>query len=137
MTRVNLVDPRELADQHLFAEFRELTRIPKSLWLSIERHGIEGTLRRVPQTYALGRGHVLFFYDKGLFLTRRFEALRIELRRRAYNFNEAVELDEWGVLDLDPRLMQDYTPTPEAIALSRARLAERIAQRPGWYRFTR
>ncbi len=28
MTRINLVPPSELCDQHLLAEYRELTRIP-------------------------------------------------------------------------------------------------------------
>lgn len=29
MTRINLVDPSELLDQHVLAEFREITRIPR------------------------------------------------------------------------------------------------------------
>lgn len=35
MTRVNLVPVTELADQHLFAEFRELKMVPKSLARSL------------------------------------------------------------------------------------------------------
>ena len=31
MTRINVVRPEELCDEHLFAEFREMTRIPNKL----------------------------------------------------------------------------------------------------------
>lgn len=31
MTRINLVPPAELCDQHLLAEHRELTRIPNAV----------------------------------------------------------------------------------------------------------
>ena len=31
MTRINLIPPKELCDQHLLAEFRELTRIPNAV----------------------------------------------------------------------------------------------------------
>ena len=35
MTRINLIHPSELTDQHLFAEFREIKMIPKSLRRSL------------------------------------------------------------------------------------------------------
>ncbi len=35
MTRINLVPSQELMDQHLFAEFREIKMVPKSLRRSI------------------------------------------------------------------------------------------------------
>lgn len=35
MTRINLVPPSELMDQHLFAEFREIKMVPRSLHRSI------------------------------------------------------------------------------------------------------
>ena len=35
MTRINLVPPEELMDQHLFAEFREIKMVPKSLRRSL------------------------------------------------------------------------------------------------------
>lgn len=35
-----------------------------------------------------------------------------------------------------PGLDDDWTPTAEALALNRARIAERIAARPDFYRFT-
>lgn len=151
MTRVNLVAPEELADQHLFAEFRELKMVPKSLARSLralhkggdaipgiwarERRMIK-LLAKIPEAYCLGAGHVSFFYDKGAFLQDRYDRLRHELRHRGVQFNETALLDPDHVFDFDKRLAGLYDPPPEAIALNRARIAERIAQKPGWYRWT-
>lgn len=137
MTRVNLVPPEELADQHLFAEFRELKMVPKSLARSIAAHGLEVVLRRIPTAYTLGAGHVSFFYDKGLFLRMRYAAIRHELRMRGIRFNEDSKLDPDGVFELDPRLRRHYTPDRAAVVINRQRIAERLALRPGWYRMTR
>lgn len=136
MTRVNLVPVEALADQHLFAEFRELKMVPKSLARSLRAHGIEVVLRRIPAEYTLGKGHVSFFYDKGLFLRMRYAAIRHELRRRGVQFNEHSELDPDGTFDTDPRLRNHYTPTAFAVALNKARIQERVAQKPAWYRYT-
>lgn len=143
MTRINLVPVEELADQHLFAEFREMKMVPKSLARSLramEARGhadpVAALLARIPRTFCLNTGHVSFFYDKGLFLQQRYSLLRRELWRRGVQYNEASLLDPDGVFALDPRLAQDYTPGPSDIAVSRARIDERVAQKPQWYRYT-
>lgn len=137
MTRLNLVPPAELADQHLFAEFREIKMVPKSLARSIVAHGKDGVLRRIPDAYTLGKGHVSFFYDKGAYLRDRYAMLRHELRQRFIQFNEAAELDPDQVYYLlDSRFNMGYAPTADALALVRQRIAERLAARPGWYRWT-
>jgi len=136
MTRINLVPPSELADQHLFAEFREIKMVPKALARSITAHGLDEVLRQVPTEFVLGAGHVRFFYNKGAYLAARFEALRVELRRRGIQFNEASALDPDAVFSVDAVLRQDYTPTSAALALVRQRIAERIAARPHWYRYS-
>ena len=135
MTRVNLTDPRTLSLQHLIVEWRELPRIAKACWLAIERDGIEGMLERVPPEYVMGKGHVMFFYPRGAFITKRFALLQMEMRERGVNFDESMTVDEWCVFDWDVRLQQNYVPTPEALAISQERLATRIAERPNWYRF--
>ena len=136
MTRINLVPPEELMDQHLFAEFREIKMVPKSLRRSIAARGRADVLRKVPVAYTLNTGHVSFFYDKGAYLRKRYEALKAELLRRGFNFNQDSPLDPDGVFDaLDERFRKDYDPTPEALALVRARIAEKIAMKPSWYRY--
>lgn len=144
MTRINLVPPDELMDQHLFAEFREIKMVPKSLNRSLvalgKRHILSTDIRRellrkVPSAFTLNTGHVSFFYDKGLYLRQRYAALREELRRRGINFNEGSELDPDGVYGAHPYLCNAYEPTPEALAIIRERIAEKIALRPHWYRY--
>jgi deoxyribonuclease (pyrimidine dimer) len=150
MTRINLVPPSELADQHLFAEYREIKMIPRSLHRSLDAvaarqgspigaHGhavVTELLGRLPCVYTLNAGHVSFFYDKGLYLAKRYRLLRHELRRRGIEFNKLSRLDLYRTFWTDERLCLDYTPTPEALALIRERIASRVAMKPHWYRWT-
>ena len=55
MTRINIIPPAELCDQHLLAEHRELTRIPNLVVKG--KFSLEGQ----PSDYKLGTGHVKFF----------------------------------------------------------------------------
>lgn len=143
MTRINLVPVEELYDQHLFAEFREIKMVPKSLRRSLQaakaRNAVDPVawvLARCPKEFTLNTGHVSFFYDKGVYLSARYGQLMRELRRRGIDYNEASLLDPDQTFSLDRRFMNDYTPTPEALTTIRARIAERLALRPTWYRHT-
>lgn len=136
MTRVNLVPVQELMDQHLFAEFRELKMIPKSLARSIRARGVEGVITAIPASFVLGKGHVSFFYDKGCYLFDRYQQIRLELQQRGVNFDKSSELDPDDVFLRHPMFLGVYEPTEQALALIRARIAERIAQKPDWYRLT-
>lgn len=133
-------------DQHLFAEFREIKMVPKSLRRSLDaaKRNNDGSdykarlvvQHRIPPAFTLNTGHVSFFYDKALYLRKRYALLRAELERRGINFNRDSLLDPDGVFDaLDERFRKDYDPTPEALALVRARIAEKIALKPSWYRY--
>lgn len=134
MTRINLVPPEELMDQHLFAEFREIKMVPKSLARSVAARGVEGVLKRIPPTFTLNTGHVSFFYDKGAYLVERYALLRAELERRGINFNRESELDPDGTMLVTP-WCGHYTATPEALRIIRERIAEKIALKPHWYRY--
>lgn len=134
MTRINLVPPEELTDQHLFAEFREIKMVPKSLARSLQARGLAGVVKMVPAAFTLNAGHVSFFYDKGAYLAHRYETLRIELQRRGVQFNRAAQFDPDGVFELHPSLNQHWRPTEQALELIRARIANRIALKPTWYR---
>lgn len=145
MTRINLVPPEELMDQHLFAEFREIKMIPKSLGRSIallqkryiiRNNIIKALMRRIPAEFTLNTGHVSFFYDKGGYLRKRYEAIKAELRVRGVKFNEDSALDPDGVYKRFPELAGDYLPTPEALVIIRQRIAEKIARKPDWYRYS-
>ena len=79
MTRINCIPVEMLLDQHLFAEYREITRVSK-LARPLDNYG----------GYTMGTGHVKFFYDKGLYLSKRCEQLYAELVRRGYNVTHKV-----------------------------------------------
>lgn len=135
MTRINLVPVSELMDQHLFAEFREIKMVPKSLRRSLNAYGEAEVLKRIPKEYSLGNGHIMFFYDKGLYLQKRFKQLFAEVMHRGYNIDITAQLDADGIFaKLDARFNKDYVPTPEALAIIKTRIAEKIAMKPNWYK---
>lgn len=137
MTRVNLIPPSELMDQHLFAEFREIKMIPKALQRSLHARGILGVCNMIPPAYTLGKGHVSFFYNKGSYLRLRYAVIRTELARRGINYDRESRFDPDGVYDRHSALLDNkYRPTDAALALIRARIAEKIALKPTWYRKT-
>lgn len=79
MTRVNAgIHPSELCDKHLLAEHREIKRIP-----NIVRSG-KADLSSIPTEFTLGKGHVKFFYDKLLYLKKRYEEIYRESKRRGF-----------------------------------------------------
>lgn len=136
MTRLNLVPVQELHDQHLFAEFREIRDVPRALARSLAARGLSGVLAMIPREYVLGPGHVAFFYDKGTYLHMRYEDLRLELVLRGVRINREAALDPQHIYHTASVLRGNYTPTPAALSLARARIAERVALRPNWYRHT-
>jgi deoxyribonuclease (pyrimidine dimer) len=148
MTRINLVPPQELMDQHLMAEWREIKMVPKALARSIRANGLDGMLQLIPPEFKLGAGHVTFFYDKGYYLKLRYNELTQELLRRGFKIDERAPLDPDGVYSVPmhincrplqeawrARLYRDYRPTQAALALIRERIRQRIAEKPGFYRY--
>ena len=134
MTRVNLVPVEELANQHLFAEFRELKMIPKALARSLKTQSVEKILKKIPKEFTLNTGHVLFFYDKGEYLRRRYEQLTEELIARGYNINRDAKFDPDDIM-FDPQWTGDYKPDERAFAIIRERIAEKISQKPSFYKW--
>jgi deoxyribonuclease (pyrimidine dimer) len=122
MTRINLVNPAELSVKHLIAEYREITRLPNNLTTSLNRKGKKFELKEIPQNYTLGAGHVKFFYNKMLFLEKRFISLVQEMLNRGYNptYRDAKIFEV-----LDKSFYNDYIPTIEAVQINRARIKER------------
>lgn len=88
MTRINLIDPCLLCDQHLLAEHRELTRIPNKLDSGKTRLDLSD----LPANYTVrtndnpqgGKGHERFFINKLTWLENRYHLLIDELARRGF-----------------------------------------------------
>ncbi|MFZ7230272.1 pyrimidine dimer DNA glycosylase/endonuclease V [Avibacterium avium] len=123
MTRINVVPPQELCDQHLLAEHRELTRIPNAV--AKGKYNLAGQ----PADYKLGEGHVRFFFNKLQFLKNRYDLLHQECKARGFNVQYFWPED----LPQDPSLWQDYQPTENALTLNRERIKLRM---PKVARFT-
>lgn len=131
MTRVNLVDPEDLHNKHLIAEIHEVTRIfglvRKAQERGINKYNFKEKTK-APDRYVLGTGHVKFFFDKLLFVARRYESLCDEAISRGYKINKINRNDL--LQGVDTWWQKDYIPTQEAIALNKQRIAERT--NPNW-----
>ena len=145
MTRINLIPPQALTDQHCFAEWREIKMIPRALNRSLkaikasaDMGNYDRLLDKIPLDFTLNKGHVMFFYNKGEYLLKRYTLLTESLMRRGFNINPQTPLDPEGVYDSLPKFYfwQDYEPTPEALKIIRERLHESFWKQPQWYRYS-
>ena len=134
MTRINLVDPSELSDQHLVAEYREIFMVGSSLQRSLKSKNWEKTLANIPKKYTLNKGHVTFFYNKGKYLYKRYEVLIEEMKNRGMNpdSERKFKTEQWP-----DELFNDWEPEPDDYKVIRARIKEKIEMKPDWYRFTK
>ena len=67
MTRINIIEPNELTDQHLIAEYREIFMVGGSLRRTLNsKSGYQ--VSKIPKKFTLNSGHVYFFYNKGNYL---------------------------------------------------------------------
>ncbi len=122
MTRINLVDPKELHQKHLVAEYREIARV-----FALSRKAQFDVMRGkkdLPKEYTLGTGHVLFFYNKLGYILNRYKALPTEMVSRGYSPNPIPEEDL--IFKIDKKMFGDYIPTEEAIKINRARIYDRM-----------
>lgn len=120
MTRINTIPVERLADQHLLAEYRELPRIFSTARALKPREAVP--------TYRLGKGHVLFFYDKLQWLSVRHQQLVRECQSRGF------EVKFTDALEPIPGLDNPWTPTEPDHLINLSRLRERLEAKPGFYR---
>lgn len=121
MTRINSAIPvRNLTDEHLLAEHREIKRLPASFLKSYE----SGALKRVPEKFCLGKGHVTFFLDKARFTLERYRLIHEECLRRGFNVPDYS--GNWARISLES-CWKSYFPTEEEHALLIDRISERIS----------
>lgn len=133
MTRINLVPPSELYDQHLMAEYREILMVPASLARTLRsRKGLH--LDQYPREFTLNKGHVSFFYNKGRYLDLRYALLIEELQRRGFRLDQGRVFPKAIFIEND--LYGDWEPEQVDLTLIRERIVQKLALRPGWYRKT-
>ncbi len=144
MTRINTVFP--VLDEHLRVARREYCRIPNKVLELWEGNNLS-RLDKAPKAYTVqtadnpkgGKGHMMFFCDKLLFVYEEYQAVRAECARRGFTGGKFKNADLWphGIperLNIDDciqiNVWQDYKPTSEAIALCKKRMIERIPAKP-------
>lgn len=116
MTRINCIPVDKLVDQHLFIEYREITRV-SSLSRGLLDYG----------QYTLGEGHVKFFYDKGQYLSDRCVILYEELIKRGYNPTKKQYKPH-------PRSLNDHwEPNNKDMLTNLIRLSMKVVENPGFY----
>lgn len=74
MTRINMVDPADLSDQHLKAELRELPRV----------FSFKIDISDAPERYCLGKGHVRWAKSYPYFIRFRYKDLYKEAMFRGF-----------------------------------------------------
>lgn len=132
MTRINIIPASELTDQHLIAEYREITMVPGSLKRTLNsKAGFRK--ERVSSKYTLNSGHVYFFYNKGLYLNRRYKELVQEMKERGFNPDPNRKFPK----EVFPKeLYNDWMPSLDEQKIVRQRIEEKIKMKPNWYRKT-
>lgn len=123
--RINLVDPKELSDQHLISEYMESKVVMKN----IEKGKYK--MEKLPKNFCLGAGHIKFFLDKQFFLGRRNYLLWIEMKARGFN-PKGMPNHYYRTTYLS-----DWKPSKKDIELSRNRIIESYKKKPDFYKWTR
>ena len=129
MTRINIIPVEELTDQHLIAEYREIFMIGSALQKSLNSKNWDP--KRIPKKFKLGEGHVMFFYDKGKYLYKRYTSIVEELTKRNFNLDKDRQ---FKVTQFPTEYYNDWEPTKKDQEIIRKRIEERIQQKPEWYR---
>lgn len=115
MTRINTIPPKLLTSPHLNAEYRELPRVFKAARLT----------NKAPSNYVMGKGHVLFFYDKLEWLVNRQESIVSEMLARGYNPQFTQPRKLITSRHIQEGLFNNWTPTVHDHLTNLTRLIEK------------
>ena len=132
MTRINIIPVSELTDQHLIAEYREITMVPAALNRTLNSK-IGFQKEKVKKKFTLNSGHVYFFYDKGKYLNNRYKEIIDEMKKRGFSPDPNRKFPK----EVFPKdLYNDWKPNKEDQKIIKKRLKEKIDLKPDWYRKT-
>lgn len=123
MVRINLLNPKKLSDQHLIAEYDEMLMLVSY----IKNHP---RLENIPQKYCLGKGHMKFFKDKLLYLKKRHESIKSEMKKRGFRTRKTIFLRGFKRQNKN-----DWRPKKEDLKTIKKRLIEKIKLKPEFYRY--
>jgi len=125
MVRVNLLNPKNLTDQHLVAEYGEILILLKYIkkYPSIEN---------LPKKYCLGKGHMKFFKNKLKYLKKRHNLIIKEMKKRGFKTNKKVNLKNYN-----KNLIKDWKPSKKDKEEIKKRIIQRIKLKPKFYKYYR
>lgn len=123
MVRINLINPKQLADQHLIAEYNEILM----LLGYVKKYP---KLGEVPSKYTLGKGHILFFKNKLKYLKKRHELIKKEMKKRGFMADKRIRLS-----DFSKKLVNDWKPSTKDKSIIRKRLIYKIKLKPEFYNY--
>lgn len=130
--RCNIINPLFLTDQHLIAERRELRMIPPLFEKRLKKLGLTKTISNIPEEYCLGAGHMLFWMNKCGYLENRYDLLTREMVNRGFKPDFSLKFE----MSYEMRIASlDWEPSDRDIQIIYARLREKIAKKPNWYKY--
>jgi deoxyribonuclease (pyrimidine dimer) len=122
MTRINTaIKPKNLTDQHLIAELRELPRIFTAVANRIRENK---EFDDIPTKFTLGTGHMKFFYNKQEYLMDRHYELQNEYTRR---YNKIWDFNP-NLVNCSPCVYKNYVTTDADKKLLIERITIRITE---------
>lgn len=130
MTRINSAIPvKYLTDEHLLAEHREIKRLPYYL----KRACKTSSIKRIPEKFVLGSGHITFFLDKMKFVFERYQKIHEECIARGFDVIDYS--DNWSDYKEDDRYWNDYHPSEEEKKMLIERISDRIenSKKNSWH----
>ena len=111
------------------AEYREIFMIGPALQRSLKSESWNSN--KIPKKFTLGKGHVMFFYDKGRYLFKRYDEIREELKKRNFKLDDHRHFKTY---QFPTEYFNDWDPSEEDQSIVLKRIEERIQQKPEWYR---
>jgi deoxyribonuclease (pyrimidine dimer) len=129
MVRINIVNPKVLADQHLVAEYDEMLMLLGYVERYPEIKIINGK-SEIPEKYTLNKGHMKFFKDKLKYLKNRHELLKTEMRARGFKPTKNIDLNKYP-----KNLHNDWKPDKNDYKIIIERITWKINKKPTYYRY--
>jgi deoxyribonuclease (pyrimidine dimer) len=123
MVRINLINPKNLADQHLIAEYDEILMLIGF----VRRYPFS---KDTPKKFRLGKGHINFFRNKLLYLKKRHELIKKEMDKRGFHHYHSVHIK--GIKKV---FIQDWKSNKQDKEIIKKRLVQRIKEKPNFYRY--
>ncbi|MEM4260026.1 MAG: pyrimidine dimer DNA glycosylase/endonuclease V [Candidatus Woesearchaeota archaeon] len=124
MVRINLINPEHLADQHLIAEYNEILM----LFGYIRKY--PKLNKDIPEKYCLGEGHILFFKDKLIYLKKRYNAIKKEMKKRGFRAEKSI-----NIKSIPKILLKDWNPNKNDYEIIKKRIITKIKKKPGYYSY--